>query len=77
MVYDYLAIPDEKHSDESLSRNTKGVRGAVHARVLRRSKYIIDRSCKTYARKDKEEEKEEVLNSSYQFISTTLQPSST
>ncbi|RIA89767.1 hypothetical protein C1645_824342 [Glomus cerebriforme] len=56
-----------------------GTKGAVHARGLRRSKYVVDHSRKTYAKEDKdnEEEEEEGLNSSYQSTSTTPQPSST
>ncbi|RIA86169.1 hypothetical protein C1645_829648 [Glomus cerebriforme] len=41
-------------------------RGTVHARGLKRSKYVIECSCEIYARKDEEEDKEEkVLNSSH------------
>ncbi|RIA90011.1 hypothetical protein C1645_823985 [Glomus cerebriforme] len=69
---------DEEHNDESSSRNTevtKGARGLVHARGLRRSKHIVDRSHKTYAKEDEEEE--EVLNFSHQSTTTILQLSST
>ncbi|RIA82593.1 hypothetical protein C1645_835119 [Glomus cerebriforme] len=74
---------DEEHSDESSSRNTeitKGARGTVHARNLRRSKCVVDHSCEIYAKEDEddeEEEEEEVLNSSHQSTSTISQPSST
>ncbi|RIA93889.1 hypothetical protein C1645_818748 [Glomus cerebriforme] len=58
----------------------RGAKGAVYARGLRRSKCVIEYSCKTYAREDKNEDEnkeEEVLNSSYQSTFTILQPSST
>ncbi|RIA92856.1 hypothetical protein C1645_820047 [Glomus cerebriforme] len=59
---------------------TRGARGTVHARGLRRSKRVVDRSRETYAKEDEdeeeEEEEEEVLNSSHQSTSTTSQPSS-
>ncbi|RIA79599.1 hypothetical protein C1645_840304 [Glomus cerebriforme] len=71
----------EEHSDESSSRNTevtRGAKSAVHAKGLRRSKYIIDHFRKIYAKEDEnEEKKEEVLNSSHQSTSTTPQLSST
>ncbi|RIA86780.1 hypothetical protein C1645_828741 [Glomus cerebriforme] len=68
----------KEHSNKSLSKNTEGVRDAVYARDLRRSKYVIKCFYETYAREDKnDEDEEEILNFSYQFTSTIPQPSST
>jgi len=53
---------------------TRGAKGAIRARGLRRSRRVEECYCETYARE--EEEEEEVLNSSHQSTSTS-QPSST